>query len=174
MTDLSNRRAAIAVDLAIQNKSAADTGPDSHVEQILAAATRAEPSLGERGDIAVVAHDRRKLQRLLAPAHQGKVVPAFDLMALGDDARRAIHRSAKADADSLQLTLLQQRSADRFDVVENARRATPGIDIAPFDGYQVWATAITDAQLQLGAADFNAQVHAALSVSAKREITGRV
>ena len=55
VADLGDRRPAAAVQLAAEHQSAADAGADGHIEHACRAAAGAEPGLGQRGHVAVVA-----------------------------------------------------------------------------------------------------------------------
>ena len=149
--------AVAAVDVAIDDQPAADAGAHGDVEHDPAAASGAVPGLGQGRHVAVVSQYGRQAEREAAPIDQRKPLPAVDVMALGDHAARRIDRAAEADADGRHVVPRGQRAGGRFDLLENADGAAAGPHVETLDRRQR-SIVRAHAELQLGAADFDAQV----------------
>ena len=158
VADLGGAVAVAAIDLAVDDQSAADAGADGDEQHHLAAPARAVPRLGQGRRVAIVFQPRRQTQRPTAPVDQRKAFPAVDVMAFDHHAAGRIDRPAKADADRRHVVSRRQHRAAEL---RSARRmpAAPelGPDVETFERHQL-AIAAPDAQLQLGAADFDAQI----------------
>jgi len=119
------------MQMSIDDQPAADTRPHGYIEHAFRAAAGAESSFGQRRNIAVVAKYCLSAQRFGAPPPKRKILPAGDLMALGDDAGSAVYRPAKANADSLDWMLLNQTGGRGLDLLQNSSGSPALIDIMP-------------------------------------------
>src|SRR5262249_9708276 len=152
-----------AIDLAVDDESAADAGADGDVEDGRAALAGAGQGFGQAGDVGVVAQHRGPAEEVEDPVGQGKVVPPRDLVRLDYGSRGVVHWSAAADADTVSLGTLQFGLAQQFGYGgENlpANPVRPDSDIhraAPERGDL--AVALAQAKLKLGAANLDTEEH---------------
>ena len=172
MADLGRAATGAAVDSAADDETAADAGADRHVEDRIAAAAGAEVGLGEAGDIGVVAEHGRQVDEIADPVGEREVVPAVDLMRLDDGSPLVVDGPAEADADAMQpvpgdVGERQQFGKGGFDLPANAVGAVGGNDGASPESRER-AVARSDAELELGAADFDAEEHAVIVFGHRR------
>jgi hypothetical protein len=159
VANLGHGGSTATIGLALDDKAAANSGANGDVEDGLRADTCAVLGFGQGGHIAVVANDGRDLKRSFAPTGEWERFPTVNLVALGRAASDGVARTAKANAEPLNGKLLRQRETHRFDLIENARRAARGINVAAFDSHKFGTGPIADTKLQLRAADFDAEKH---------------
>ena len=84
MPNLRRAAAAAAIDLAVDDQSAADAGADGDVEDRRQPLARAEQRFRQAGDVGVVAEDGRQPDKVADPVGEREAVPAVDLMRLDD------------------------------------------------------------------------------------------
>ena len=68
----------------------------------------------------------------------------------------AINRPAESNANSLDIVLLDQPRRGGLNLLQNARRATPRVDVQVHQRGQLLSAAISYTELQLSTADFDA------------------
>src|SRR5262245_60131601 len=163
VADLRSPAAAAAVDLAVDDQAAADARADGDVEDRRKPLARSEKGLRESRDVGVVAQHRRPAEHLLDPRRQSEAVPALDLVRFDDGPRGVIDGAAEANADAMDLGTVETSAGEQLgdglrDLTANALGARGDIDAAaPQPGEDAVASA--DAELEFGAADFDAQEH---------------
>src|SRR5262249_1410126 len=120
-------------------------------------------AVGGPADVGVVAEHRGQLQSLAEPGGQREVVPAGDLVRLDDALRGVVDRAPKADAHAAQVRAQHARRGEqlwhrREDLPADALAAGLRVDGAA-PAPQESTVAGPDAELELGAADLDAQKH---------------
>jgi hypothetical protein len=159
VTNLGDRGTTGPKQFAIDYASASDAGAHRDIKNIAGAFSSTKAMFCKGGDIAVISQSRGKPQILLHPLYNWESIPAFDMVAFPNCTRNRIDRAAKAKSDSLRPKLLDQRLRCFNDLLEDALRSVAAIDVASNEPRQPWLFAIADAELKLGAANFNAEVH---------------
>ena len=84
-------------------------------------------------------------------------------MAFDDSPGRRVDGPAEAEADGFDVVLADQRRGDLLDLPADAFGPVGRADVGPLERRQRSAFRGADAELQLGAADFNAEEHARTS-----------
>ena len=138
----------------------ADAAADVRIEDDPPAASGAEAGLAQSGHVGIVGHAGRQAERLAAPIGQREVVPAGHVMALDDPAGRRVDRSAEAEADGLDGYSAIRGAAICCDLAGGClRRRRPGERRPAASAVSFPLFRGADAELQLRAADFNAEEH---------------
>src|SRR5438132_13805365 len=100
MPDLRSPSPNAAVNLPVDDESAADAAADGDVEDRRQPLAGAVQRLGESRNVRVVAERRGQPDDIGNPVRQREAVPALDLVRFDDGVRRVIDGAAEADADA--------------------------------------------------------------------------
>ena len=149
------------IDFPADDESPADTAPGIGVKDRGLTHARSERRLAECGDVRVVVHDDRDPCQFPQPPAERKILPALNVVRAADLARRPIHGPSVADTDGAPLEFRLEPPDRGLDL--------PANPLSPEGSIHRQLLAVHDAavagsrdQLQLAAADFNAEkVHEA-------------
>ena len=100
VSDLARFAGCPAVKAPVQDDAAPDTGGHGEVDEIRAAAARAEAPLGERGGVGIVLEVHRAAQHFSDQARDRDVVPAREIRGMHDTARGSVDRPRRRDPDA--------------------------------------------------------------------------
>ena len=104
----------------------------------------------------------RQPERLPAPIDQWESFPPGNVVALDDFSGRPVDGSAEADADARDTMPRNQRHGNLLDLAADTFGAFCRLNSGPLQGHQPPALAVANADLQLRAADFDAEKHISL------------
>lgn len=99
------------------------------------------------------------MQRVLKPVNEGESFPAFNLVTRNHSARCSVNGTSKSDSDPLDVELIHQTRSSTADLLQDPFGTLAGVHLVAFERRKVRAVSISDAELQFGSTDFDAQKH---------------
>src|SRR5271165_4286433 len=122
MADLGMSAVDAAVELAVENDAAADSGSNGYVDQARVLAASAPSGLGQGGGITVIFEGDADVEDIGQIFDRIRLAPSRKKVYFAKLATHGIHRACRSDADSGEfdagaLCRLAQHARDQFDSV---------------------------------------------------------